>query len=121
MVIRGRTLLAAIVASSILLLFSTAAFPSTNTEAGHKLSVARERLADLKRSPKKKKYRSYWMDSIRTFELVEKKYPSSPSAADACYERAGIYLELYQFNQLFPGPRRGPQNALEMPDNLPEA
>ena len=99
MVIRGRTLLAAIVASSILLLFSPAALPSINTEAGHKLTVARERLAELKRSPKKRKYRSYWMDSIRTFELVEKKYPSSPSAADACYERAGIYLELYQFNQ----------------------
>jgi N-acetylmuramoyl-L-alanine amidase len=99
MVIRGRTLLAAIVASSIPLLFSAAALPSMNSEAGHKLSVARERLADLKHSPKKKKYRSYWMDSIRTFELVEMKYPSSPSAADACYERAGIYLELYQFNQ----------------------
>ncbi len=99
MVIRGRTLLAAIVASSILLLFSAAAFPSTNTEAGHKLFVARERLADLKRSPKKTKYRSYWMDSIRLFELVEKKYPVSPAAADACYERAGIYLELYQFNK----------------------
>ncbi|MEK6744479.1 MAG: N-acetylmuramoyl-L-alanine amidase [Nitrospirota bacterium] len=99
MVIRGRTLLAAIVASSILLLFSTAAFPSTNTEAGHKLSVARERLADLKRSPKKTKYRSYWMDSIRMFELVEKKYPGSPAAADACFERAAAYGDLYQHNQ----------------------
>jgi len=59
MMIRGRTLLAAIVASSILLLFPPAAFPSMNTEAGHKLSVARERLADLKKSPRKKRYRSY--------------------------------------------------------------
>ena len=99
MVIRGRTLLAAIVASSILLLFSTAAFPSTNTEAGHKLSVARERLADLKRSPKKNKYRSYWMDSIRMFELVETKYPGSPAAADACFDRAAAYGDLYQYNQ----------------------
>ena len=99
MVIRGRTLLAAIVASSILLLFSTAAFPSMNTEAGHKLSVARERLADLKRSPKKTKYRSYWMDSIRMFELVERKYPGSPAAADACFERASAYGDLYQNNQ----------------------
>lgn len=99
MVIRGRTLLAAIVASSIPLLFSTAAFPSTNTEAGHKLSVARERLADLKRSPKKNKYRSYWMDSIRMFELVEKKYPGSPASADACFERASAYGDLYQYNQ----------------------
>lgn len=99
MVIRGRKLLAAIVASSILLLFSTAAFPSTNSEAGHKLSVARERLADLKRSPKKNKYRSYWMDCIRMFELVEKKYPGSPASADACFDRAAAYGDLYQNNQ----------------------
>ncbi|MHB8845875.1 MAG: N-acetylmuramoyl-L-alanine amidase [Nitrospirota bacterium] len=99
MVIRGRTLLAAIMASSALLLFSAEAFPSYNTEAGQKLSVARERLADLKRSPKKRKYRSYWMDTIRTFELVEKKYPDSPSASDACFERATVYLDLYRFNQ----------------------
>ena len=99
MVIRGRTLLAAIVASTILLLFSAEAFPSYNTEAGHKLAVARERLADLKKSPKKKKYRSYWMDGIRMLELVEKKYPNSPSAADACFDRAGAYLELYQINR----------------------
>src|SRR5512134_1367103 len=99
MVIRGRTLLAAIMASSALLLFSAEAFPSYNTEAGQKLSVARERLADLKRSPKKRKYRSYWIDTIRTFELVEKKYPNSPSAPDACFERASVYLDLYRFNQ----------------------
>jgi len=99
MVIRGRTLLAAIMASTILLLFSADAFPSSNTEAGHKLVVARERLADLKRSPKKKKYRSYWMDSIRMLELVEKKYPGSPSAPEACFDRAGAYLDLYQYNR----------------------
>jgi len=99
MVICGRTLLAAIMASAVLLLYPADSFPSTNTEAGHKLSVARERLADLKRSPKKKKYRSYWMDCVRTFELVEKKYPSSPAAADACFERAAVYLDLYQLNR----------------------
>src|SRR5512139_959754 len=99
MVICGRTLLAAIMASAVLLLYPADSFPSANTEAGHKLTVARERLADLKRSPKKKKYRSYWMDCIRTFELVEKKYPSSPAAADACFERAAVYLDLYQQNR----------------------
>jgi len=99
MMIRGRTLLAAIVASSILLLFSSAAFPSTNTEAGHKLSVARERLVDLKRSPKKNKYRSYWMDSIRLFDQVEKQYPGSSASADACFDRAAAFGDLYQYNQ----------------------
>ncbi len=43
------------------------------------------------------------MDCIRTFELVEKKYPRSPSAGDACFDRAGIYQDLYQFNKIFKG------------------
>jgi N-acetylmuramoyl-L-alanine amidase len=97
--IRGRSLIAAFTASAILLLFTEAAYPSYNTEAGHKYTVACQRLADLRKSPKKKKYRSYWMDCIRTFELVEKKYPKSPSAGDACFDRAGVYQDLYQFNR----------------------
>ncbi len=96
---RGRSCIAAFMACAILLLVTAPAYPSYNTEAGHKYTIACQRLADLRKSPKKKKYRSYWMDCIRTFELVEKKYPKSPSAADACFDRAGIYLELYQFNK----------------------
>jgi N-acetylmuramoyl-L-alanine amidase len=95
---RGRSCIAAFMACTILLLFTAKAFPSYNTEAGHKYTIACQRLADLRKSGKKK-YRSYWMDCIRTFELVEKKYPKSPSAADACFDRAGLYLELYQFNR----------------------
>jgi N-acetylmuramoyl-L-alanine amidase len=30
---------------------------------------------------------------------VEKKYPRSPSAGDACFDRAGIYQDLYLFNK----------------------
>ena len=96
MVICGRTCLAAFLACAFLLGFTAESYPSYNTEAGRKYSVACERLADLKKSPKKKKYRSYWMDCARTFELVEKKYPSSPAAGDACFERAGLYLDMYQ-------------------------
>jgi len=96
---RGRPCLAAFMACTILLLFTAKAYPSYNTEAGHKYTIACQRLSDLRKSAKKKKYRSYWMDCIRTFELVEKKYPKSPSAADACFDRAGLYLELYQFNK----------------------
>jgi hypothetical protein len=86
-------------ACTILLLFTAKAYPSYDTEAGRKYTIACQRAADLRKSAKKKKYRSYWMDCIRTFELVEKKYPKSPSAADACFDRAGLYLELYQFNK----------------------
>jgi N-acetylmuramoyl-L-alanine amidase len=96
---RGRSCIAAFMACTILLLFTEKAYPSYNTEAGHKYTIASQRLADLRKNPKKKKYRSYWMDCIRTFELVEKKYPKSPSAADACFDRAGLYLELYQFSK----------------------
>jgi N-acetylmuramoyl-L-alanine amidase len=94
---RGHSCIAAFMACSILLLFTAKAYPSYNAEAGRKYAVACQRLADFKKTPKKKKYRSYWMDCIRTFELVEKKYPKSPSAADACFDRADLYLELYQF------------------------
>ncbi len=97
--IRGRSLIAAFAACAILLLSTETAFPTYNTEAGHKYTVACQRLADLRKSPKKKKYRSYWMDCIRTFEMVEKKYPRSPSAGDACFDRAGVYQDLYQFNK----------------------
>lgn len=95
----GRSRIAAFMACAILLLASAPAYPSTTTEAGHKYSIACQRLTDLRKSPKKKKYRSYWMDCIRTFELVEKKYPKSPSAGDACFDRAGIYQDLYLFNK----------------------
>ena len=97
--IRGRSCIAAFMACAILLVVSTPAYPSYNTEAGHKYAVASQRLADLRKSKTKKKYRSYWIDSIRTFELVERKYPKSPYAADACFDRAAIYRELYQHNQ----------------------
>jgi len=95
----GRSCIAAFMACAIPLLVPAPAYPSYNTEAGHKYSIACQRLTDLRKSPKKKKYRSYWVDCIRTFELVEKKYPQSPSAGDACFDRAGVYQELYQFNR----------------------
>ena len=97
--IRGRSCIAAFMACAILLLLRTPAYPSYNIEAGRKYSIACQRLTDLRKSPKKKKYRSYWMDCIRTFEAVEKKYPRSPSAGDACFDRAGIYQDLFLFNR----------------------
>ena len=99
MLIHGRSRTAAFMACIILLLAAAPVYPSYNTEAGHKYSIACQRLADLRKSGKKKKYRSYWVDSIRTFEAVEKKYPKSPTAPEACFDRAGLYFELYQFNK----------------------
>ncbi|HEY6010623.1 MAG TPA: N-acetylmuramoyl-L-alanine amidase, partial [Nitrospirota bacterium] len=95
----GRSCIAAFMACAVTLLATTAAYPSYNTEAGRKYSIACQRLADLRKSPQKKKYRTYWIDCIRTFELVEKRYPKSPSAGDSCFDRAGIYQDLFQFNK----------------------
>ncbi|HSB33700.1 MAG TPA: N-acetylmuramoyl-L-alanine amidase, partial [Nitrospirota bacterium] len=46
--------------------------------------------------PQIKKFRSYWLDCIRNFELVEKTHPRSPKAGDACFDRAEIYGDLYR-------------------------
>lgn len=97
--IRGRSCIAAFTACAILLFIAAPAYPSYNSEAGRKYTIASQRLADLKKSDKKRKYRSYWIDSIKTFELVEQKYPKSPSAANACFDRAGIYADLYRYTK----------------------
>jgi len=81
---------------ALLLVLPAHPSPSTDSDAGHKYTVAVQRLAEVKKSKKQRKYRSYWMDCARTFELIERKYPASPSAGDACFERAGLYLDLYQ-------------------------
>jgi N-acetylmuramoyl-L-alanine amidase len=97
--IHSRSFITAFITCAILLSVPQSALPSYNSEAGHKYAVACQRLVDLRKSSKKKKYRSYWIDCIRTFETVEKKYPKSPNAADACFDRAGLFFELYQFNK----------------------
>jgi N-acetylmuramoyl-L-alanine amidase len=98
--IRGRTILAATAACLLLLLFTAETYPSSNGEAGRSYAVARERLADLKKAPRKRKYRSYWIDCIRTFESVESRFPSTPQAANACFDGASVYLDLYRFNRV---------------------
>jgi N-acetylmuramoyl-L-alanine amidase len=96
MMIRDRSFIAAIAACSIMLFIAVRAYPSYNSEAERAYAVAAVRLMELKKSPKKRKYRSYWLDCIHTYELVEKKYPKSLRAGDACFDRAEIYRELYR-------------------------
>lgn len=93
---RGLSWGAVFMTGTLLLVLPAHSSPSTDSEAGRKYTVAVQRLAELKKSKKQMKYRSYWLDCARTFELIEKKYTASPSAGDACFERAGLYLDLYQ-------------------------
>ena len=121
MMIRGRSCIAAFMACAILLLFSAPAYPSYNTEAGHKYSVASQRLADLRKSPKKKKYRSYWIDCIRTFELVEKKYPEEPECRGRLFRPGGLYLGALSIQQVFPRSGRILRPIREVPVLLSQA
>ena len=95
----GRISSAVFLVCSFLLVFPPSGYPSYDSEAGRKYRIACERLDGLKKS-KRKKYRSYWMDCVRNFELVEKKYPKSPSAGDACFEGAGLYLDMYDVSRI---------------------
>jgi N-acetylmuramoyl-L-alanine amidase len=97
--ILGRSLLAAFVAFAIVLFWAAPVRPSYNSDAERAFDIASRRLAELKKSPGKRRYRSYWFDCIRTFELVENKYAKSPYAKDACFYRADIYRELYQHSR----------------------
>lgn len=98
MTIRGRFFIAAVVVYAIGLSWTVPAHPAYSSEAGRMYAVALQRLANLKKSIKNRQYRSYWFDCARTFELVEKKYPKSPQAGDACFDRAAIYRDLFRYS-----------------------
>jgi N-acetylmuramoyl-L-alanine amidase len=95
----GRSRIAAFLAGAILLCVTVPAYPSHTGEAGREYALACQRLAAFKKSPKKKKYRSAWMECIRSFERVQKTHPKSPSAANACFDRAELYYDLYRYNK----------------------
>ncbi len=50
---------------------------------------------NLKNSPEKQKYRSYWLDCIGQFEAVGREYPSDPWAPAGLFKAANLYEELY--------------------------
>lgn len=100
MEIRGRIFSVSALTACLLLLFCAESLPSSkNSEAGRRYAVAHERLAELKKNPKRKRYRSYWMDAVRLFESIEKKYPSSTQAQESCFDRAYVYFDLYRYNR----------------------
>jgi N-acetylmuramoyl-L-alanine amidase len=92
----GRAFFAIAIACVIILFSAPYARPSYDAEAQHVYAIASQRLADFRKLPRKRQYRSYWIDCIRTFELVENNFPKSPQAKDACFDRARLYRELYQ-------------------------
>lgn len=95
----GRIAITALLASLFITASAAQSPPSSDSEAGRKYSIACQRLSELKRSKNRRKYRSYWIDCARIFESVEKRYPGTRSAGDACFERAGLYYSLYQYNR----------------------
>jgi hypothetical protein len=72
MTICGRPLIGLFLACVIVSLAPHPVRASYDSEAGRAYAVASRRLADLKKSPDKNKYRSNWIDRVRAFEQVEK-------------------------------------------------
>ena len=89
---------AALFISTALLVLAASNALSLPSEAARMYSTASDRLTDLKKSSKKK-YRSYWIDCVKLFERVEKKHPKTANAADSCFARAGVYLDLARLNR----------------------
>jgi N-acetylmuramoyl-L-alanine amidase len=100
MTICGRPLIGLFLACVIVSLAPHPVRASYDSEAGRAYAVASRRLADLKKSPDKNKYRSNWIDRVRAFEQVEKKYGKSRYARDACFDRAETYRYLHQRSTL---------------------
>ena len=50
----------------------------------------------LRHSPKKQKYRSFWLDCIKKYQAVYKHNPSGPWAPAGLYMSGTLYKELYR-------------------------
>ena len=86
--------IAALAACTVGLCFAAPAHSAYNPKAGRMYAVASRRLAELKKSPKKRQYRSYWIDCARTFKLVHNKLPKVPQAGAACLDLDSFYRDL---------------------------
>lgn len=94
MMMNGRSI-AFFLACVLALVPASPVHPSYGSDARRLYETASRRLTDVRTSPEKNKYRSYWVDCIRAFERVEKKYGKSRFASDACFDRAETYRDLY--------------------------
>ncbi|MDP4726927.1 MAG: tetratricopeptide repeat protein, partial [Desulfobacterales bacterium] len=55
--------------------------------------------AELRRSPRKQKFRNNWIACIDKFEAAYKQSPTGPKAAAGLYMSGTLYGELYQWSQ----------------------
>ncbi|MGI5865535.1 MAG: N-acetylmuramoyl-L-alanine amidase [Myxococcales bacterium] len=91
--LRTLVLLAAVAALAFPTDLAAAAKPSSADAA---FFAAKDAYLSLKEDPKRRKYRDQWMKVAQRFESVAEKYPSSPRAADALYNVAKLYSDLYR-------------------------
>ncbi len=68
---------------------------SLTEEARSQYFKAEAAYSDLKKSRKKLKYRSYWLEVIREFDAVNEIEPEGPWAAAGLYRTGELYRELY--------------------------
>jgi N-acetylmuramoyl-L-alanine amidase len=64
--------------------------------ADEAFSSAKEAYLSLKADPKRRKYRDQWLAIAKRFETVANKHTRSPRAADALFNMASLYSDLYR-------------------------
>ncbi len=69
--------------------------PDPAEKAKNQYFAAESMYKDLKRSPEKQKYRSYWLETIREFETAIEIDPKGPWAAAGLFRTGELYRELY--------------------------
>ena len=91
--LRSLVMLAAVAALAFPTDLAAAAKASSADEA---FFAAKDAYLSLKEDPKRRKYRDQWMKVAKRFESVAEKHAGSPRAADALYNVAKLYSDLYR-------------------------
>jgi len=85
-----------------LLLFPSHSFSSSKTKGTSRAKVLLRQADTCSKAikGKKKRYRHYWERCISKYELIFRKYPTSPQAPWALYKAARLYTRLYRYSGL---------------------
>ena len=90
---KSKTLITILICCTVSVFWSCASSGSTSKNLFFQAEACRN---ELRKSPDKQKYRSYWFGCIRKFETVYQQAPSGPWAAAGLFNMGSLYEELYK-------------------------
>ncbi|MBC2716444.1 MAG: AMIN domain-containing protein [Desulfobacteraceae bacterium] len=89
---KRKTFITILLCCTVSVFWSCASSGSTSKNLFFQAEACR---SELRKSPDKQKYRSYWFGCIRKFEAVHQQDPSGPWAAAGLFNMGSLYEELY--------------------------